>query len=263
MVQCGVVPSEARSDASFVEGLSAKAGNPGALRSAEDWPGFTAWHTEHHVAANCSPLRTSALPLLAPHKAIRMNTGKGVIARKLMRQHYNRHSPNEARIAPLTRLLQRQIARRRASGDRSRRRARTAGIGGATSPFGFGFGEEPLATLPGQRSNFPIDRFLEGKADALSLKQQAGLALFMDKGCLSRLFAELYHGHQTGHGVGSIDEGKWGVCKSASGWREWMGCPRRIARRHHRHPRRRCCRCSSRLRNTSSANFFCSGGIIL
>ena len=86
-----------------------------------------AWHTEHHVAANCSPLRTSALPLLAPHKAIRMNTGKGVIARKLMRQHYNRHSPDshgfEARIAPLTRLLQRQTARRRESGDRIRRRA--------------------------------------------------------------------------------------------------------------------------------------------
>jgi cytochrome c peroxidase len=33
--------------------------------------------------------------------------------------------------------------------------------------------------------NSPFDRFLEGKADALSPKQQAGLALFMDKGCSS------------------------------------------------------------------------------
>jgi cytochrome c peroxidase len=33
--------------------------------------------------------------------------------------------------------------------------------------------------------NAPFDRFLEGKADALSAKQQAGLALFMEKGCSS------------------------------------------------------------------------------
>ncbi len=33
--------------------------------------------------------------------------------------------------------------------------------------------------------NAPFDRFLAGKADALSGKQQAGLALFMDKGCSS------------------------------------------------------------------------------
>jgi cytochrome c peroxidase len=33
--------------------------------------------------------------------------------------------------------------------------------------------------------NSPFDRFLAGEADALSSKQQAGLALFMDKGCSS------------------------------------------------------------------------------
>ena len=33
--------------------------------------------------------------------------------------------------------------------------------------------------------NAPFDRFLEGQADALSPEQQAGLALFMDKGCAS------------------------------------------------------------------------------
>ena len=33
--------------------------------------------------------------------------------------------------------------------------------------------------------NSPFDRFLGGKVDALSPKQQAGLALFMDKGCSS------------------------------------------------------------------------------
>ena len=33
--------------------------------------------------------------------------------------------------------------------------------------------------------NSPFDRFLAGKANALSPKQQAGLVLFMDKGCSS------------------------------------------------------------------------------
>ena len=33
--------------------------------------------------------------------------------------------------------------------------------------------------------NAPFDKFLQGKADALSTEQKAGLALFMDKGCSS------------------------------------------------------------------------------
>lgn len=44
--------------------------------------------------------------------------------------------------------------------------------------------------------NAPFDRFLEGKADALTPKQQAGLGLFMDKGC-----AACHNGINVGGGM--------------------------------------------------------------
>ncbi len=44
--------------------------------------------------------------------------------------------------------------------------------------------------------NAPFDRFLEGKADALTPKQKAGLTLFMDKGC-----AACHNGINVGGGM--------------------------------------------------------------
>lgn len=44
--------------------------------------------------------------------------------------------------------------------------------------------------------NAPFDRFLGGRADALSAAQKAGLALFMDKGC-----AACHHGINVGGGM--------------------------------------------------------------
>ncbi len=54
-----------RSEYSVIEGAAATAENFGAAGFAEDWLGFTAWHSEHQLSDSASPLEVAAHALPA------------------------------------------------------------------------------------------------------------------------------------------------------------------------------------------------------
>ena len=59
IVRCGVLRNTRR-EYSVIEGSAATSENRGAAGLAEDWFGLTAWHWEHQLSDNASPLGVAA-----------------------------------------------------------------------------------------------------------------------------------------------------------------------------------------------------------